>query len=58
MTDGSPLNVCMKDLYGERNRIGVGGSELAFLTLAEGWHKAGHEVVIYNDCVEPGGSFI
>jgi len=56
-TDGSPLGVTLKDLWGEGNRgIGLGGSEYALLTMCEEWHKAGHEVVLFNNPVTPGGS--
>ena len=54
--DGSPLSVTLEDLYGSANRVGLGGSEYGMLTLAEAWHKAGHEVVIYNDPANPNGS--
>jgi glycosyltransferase involved in cell wall biosynthesis len=47
--DGSPLGVTPKTIYGDDRRVGVGGSELALLTLAEGLKDAGHEVCIYND---------
>jgi len=46
--DGSPLGVTLKSLYGEDGRIGVGGAENALLTMCEGWHKAGHEITLYN----------
>lgn len=48
-SDGSPLGVVHHDIYGAHNRIGVGGAELALLTLCEEWHKAGHNVVLYNN---------
>jgi len=55
--DGSPLGVTLKDLWGEGNRgIGLGGSEYALLTMCEEWHKAGHEVVLYNNPMTPNGS--
>jgi glycosyltransferase involved in cell wall biosynthesis len=55
--DGSPLGVCLKDLWGEGNRgIGLGGSEYALLTLCEEWHKAHHDVVLYNNPMTPNGS--
>jgi glycosyltransferase involved in cell wall biosynthesis len=54
--DGSPLKVTLKDLYGEGNQVGVGGSEYALLTMCEEWHKAGHEVILYNDPKTPNGS--
>ena len=55
--DGSPLGVTLKDLWGEGNRgIGIGGSEYAMLTMCEEWHKAGHEVVLYNNPMTANGS--
>lgn len=49
-TDGSPLGVIPEDIYGtyEEHRIGVGGSELALLTLFEAWKQAGHTVRLFN----------
>jgi glycosyltransferase involved in cell wall biosynthesis len=56
-SDGSPLGCTVKDLYGEGNRgVGLGGSEYAMLTLCEEWHKAGHEVILYNNPITPEGS--
>lgn len=47
--DGSPLGVTMKTLMGnDSHQIGIGGAELALLTLCEGWHNAGHKVRLYN----------
>ena len=37
------------DIFGETGRVGVGGAELALMTMAEAWTKAGHEVVLFND---------
>lgn len=54
--DGSPLGITHADIFGESGRIGVGGAELALLTMAEGWTKAGHEVVLYNDPRRKGES--
>lgn len=54
--DGSPLGVTMKSLYGEDGRCGVGGAELALLTICEEWTKRGHEVTLYNDPKEDGAS--
>lgn len=48
-THGSPLKVTLKSIYGEDGRLGVGGAELALLTMCEAWAKAGHEVVLYNN---------
>lgn len=47
--DGSPLGVTPGMIYGDNNRIGVGGSEIALLTMCEFLAKAGHDVVLYND---------
>jgi len=46
--DGSPIGVTSKTIWGDANRIGVGGAELALLTMCEQWHLAGHEVILYN----------
>ena len=46
--DGSPLGVSTSSIYGDLDHIGVGGAELALLTLCEGWHDAGHTVRLYN----------
>ena len=46
--DGSPLGVSTSSIYGDIDHIGVGGAELALLTLCEGWHDAGHAVRLYN----------
>ena len=47
--DGSPLGVTMQSLWGEDGRFGVGGAELALLTMCEGWHNKGHQVALFND---------
>ena len=48
--DGSPLGVTLKDVYGEGQRgIGIGGAELALLTMCEEWANAGHEVILFNN---------
>lgn len=48
--DGSPLGVTMDTLLGnDPNQIGVGGAELALMTLCEGWHKVGHKIRLYNN---------
>jgi glycosyltransferase involved in cell wall biosynthesis len=46
---GSPIGVTMKTLYGQDGKLGVGGAELALLTMCEAWTKVGHEVTLYND---------
>ena len=48
-TDGSPLGVSYKTIWGDKWQIGVGGAELALLTLCEMWTQAGHIVTLYND---------
>ena len=53
--DGSPLGVQLLDIYGENNRLGVGGAELALLTLCEGWHNSGHDVRLYNNPINENG---
>lgn len=47
--DGSPLGITHQDIFGESGRIGVGGAELALMTMAEAWTKQGHEVVLFNN---------
>ena len=54
--DGSPLAVTMKSLWGEDGTIGVGGSEIALLTMCEEWHKQGHQVVLFNNPREANAS--
>ena len=55
--DGSPLGVTCKDIWGEGKRgIGIGGSELALLTMCEAWVKLGHDVTLYNDPLEMDAS--
>jgi len=49
-SDGSPLGVTLATLKGDDpKQIGVGGAELALLTMCEGWFNEGHEVVLYNN---------
>jgi glycosyltransferase involved in cell wall biosynthesis len=47
--DGSPLGIVYDDIYGQDGRVGVGGAELALLTLCEQLGKEGHSVRLYND---------
>jgi glycosyltransferase involved in cell wall biosynthesis len=54
--DGSPLNTCLDDIYGKRNRIGLGGAELALHTVCEALHNNGHRVKLYNSPQTSGGS--
>jgi len=50
--DGSPLGVTSKTVWGDDERIGVGGAELGLITMCEEWTKEGYEVVLYNDPYE------
>ena len=52
--DGSPLGVTLADVYGNNGRLGVGGAELALLTMCEAWHNAGHHVRLYNSPTHMG----
>lgn len=52
--DGSPLGVTTKSIWGQDGRFGVGGAELAILTLCEGWHERGYDVTFYNNPNEGG----
>ena len=54
-SDGSPLGVSPAEIYGNGRRgIGIGGAELALLTLCEMWAMDGHEVVLYNNPLTSG----
>jgi len=54
--DGSPLGVTEKTLRGEDGRLGVGGAELALLTMCSAWQFYGNKVTLYNDPKEFGAS--
>lgn len=54
--DGSPLQVTEKTMRGEDGRLGVGGAELALLTLCAAWNFYGNDVTLYNDPKEIGAS--
>jgi len=56
-TDGSPIGVIPADIYGTNGRVGVGGSELALLTLCQAWTKRGDDVVLYNNPKGPVEEF-
>lgn len=47
--DGSPLGVTEATMRGEDGRLGVGGSELALLTMCGAWQYYGNDVTLYND---------
>lgn len=55
--DGSPLGVIPQDVYGEAGRIGIGGAELALMTMCEAWYKRGDQVVLYNNPRMQGNLF-
>lgn len=55
-SDGSPLGVCESTIQGDAFRVGVGGSELALLTMCRIWHDAGHTVTLYNNPWQQNGS--
>lgn len=54
--DGSPLNITEKSINGTATRVGVGGAELALLTMCGGWQFYGNEVTLYNNPNEGGAS--
>ena len=54
--DGSPLGVTEKTMRGEDGRLGVGGAELALLTMCSAWQYYGNDVTLYNDPKEMGAS--
>lgn len=54
--DGSPLGVTEKTIWGDSAQIGVGGAELALLTMCSEFSKLGHEVVLFNDPREANAS--
>lgn len=54
--DGSPLGPSSKTIYGDAYRVGVGGAELAMLTMCEEWTKRGYVVKLYNSPWEQGVS--
>lgn len=56
VNDGSSLGVVMPDIMGENGRIGVGGSEMALLTVCEALTKAGHDIRLYNTPTHVGVS--
>lgn len=55
--EGSQNGVHLSDLFGSVDRIGVGGSEYALLTMCEAWTKRGDEVVLYNNPKRQDGVF-
>ena len=56
VNDGSPREVTAKTLWGLDGAVGVGGSEIAMITLCEEWTERGNTVVLFNDPKEFGAS--
>ena len=56
VSDGSPVGITSKTLWGDAQRIGLGGSEYALVTMCEQWVKEGHQVTLYNSPWEMGVS--
>lgn len=57
--DGSPLNISEATIYGEDSstgQMGVGGAELALLTMCREWHHRGDKVRLYNNPSKGDGS--
>ena len=54
--DGSPLEVTERTMRGEDGRMGVGGAELALLTMCAAWQFYGNRVTLYNNPKEFGVS--
>lgn len=55
--DGSPLGVTEQSICGSDGRNGVGGAELAMLTMCRAWHDRGYNVTLYNDPLGGGSVF-
>jgi len=51
--DGSPLGVTEATIEGTDGRMGVGGAELALLTMCRAWQYYGNDVTLYNDPNNP-----
>jgi len=55
--DGSPLGVTLDTVYGRDNyQIGVGGAELALITMCQTWQKRGYDITLYNNPRKKDGS--
>jgi hypothetical protein len=51
--DGSPLGVTEATIEGTDGRMGVGGAELALLTMCRAWQFYGNTVTLYNNPNNP-----
>jgi glycosyltransferase involved in cell wall biosynthesis len=56
VNDGSPIGVTEKTMHGEDGRLGVGGAELALLTMCGAWQYYGNDVHLYNSPTTANGS--
>lgn len=56
-SDGSQRLVTSKTVWGDRWQVGVGGAELALLTMCEEWTRRGDTVRLFNDPREPNDLF-
>lgn len=56
-SDGSQRLVTSKTIWGDKWQIGVGGAELALLTMCEEWTRRGDTVRLYNDPRESNDCF-
>jgi len=54
--DGSPIGVTERTMRGEDGRLGVGGAELALLTMCGAWKYYGYDVHLYNSPNAMGAS--
>lgn len=54
--EGSPRFVTEKTIYGDGVQLGVGGAELALLTMCRAWKEHGYDVHLYNNPREPNAS--
>ena len=50
---GSPLGVTEASIEGTDGRMGVGGAELALLTMCRAWQYYGNDVTLYNNPNNP-----
>jgi glycosyltransferase involved in cell wall biosynthesis len=51
--DGSPLGVTESSIFGTDGRMGVGGAELALLTMCRAWKFYGVDITLYNNPNNP-----
>ena len=51
--DGSPLGVTEATIDGKDGRMGVGGAELALLTMCRAWQYYGNDLTLYNNPNNP-----